>query len=343
MSKSKVLVSSRDVPRQFFPPKNTYQLIFKGKPENIGPLSKILDSFNIPKGRSSGKRYNSSIQDEIGYLTANEIPEPDIKVMKSKLYEFLKNLDAPQEWLILALHENPNKFSIHLELNSEVGLRKFLKKPRMVIFPKVSKILAGVKACLQNALDLLSSASLLLKNEQKNHAAFLLITAFEEIGKALLLIDSGKEAKSLQTAMVDGWRAHEAKLWKVTDWLTGMLVKDPCRNAYRRERGALQGLIDKLSEVDFRQASKFSDTDLLITLENLGQIHREYSLFVEHNGIDLDWSFPRIQWKREVLDAMCDLAKIICEAFLKKIERAISVLDIPDFKDLSNQLPKDTL
>lgn len=319
-------VGSRDTLRR---PKD-YKISFKGSPRNREPLSEILNS--------SGKRYKTSTQGQIAYLVANEVRKREIDGMKTKLYEFLKQVDPTKECLILALHENPNKFSIHLELNSENRLQEFLENPRVVIFPKTTKLVAGVRACLENALNLDYSAHILLNNERTDHAAFLLITAFEEIGKALMLVDSGRKAieEHCESAMVEKWRDHEAKIRESMDLLLGKTVKiEP--NAYRREKGALDSLRDTLSEIDFedmKACAGFSGVSLFMTLENLTRIHREYALFVEHDGIDIDWQSPKIQFNGDVLSLMCNLAAAICKILLHEFEKIKTIAEVPDLKEL---------
>lgn len=91
----------------------------------------------------------------------------------------------------------------------------------------VSYINEGIKKCLQNSLDILDSATILLEKDKKKQAYILYTFAIEEFGKACLLKKNRDNATTGQLTITDNvtFTDHKARINEAKSNLTCPEIK----------------------------------------------------------------------------------------------------------------------
>jgi AbiV family abortive infection protein len=147
----------------------------------------------------------------------------------------------------------------------------------------LEKIAGGISAIVDNAARLLSDVDLLVSQDRFSSARFLLTTAREEIGKALILLDmcrlDSHRYENVVRRLADAFYVHEAKqaYFSILEF-SAFASMEHVRQFWEAEIVRWWPHDNPESgEPDMRHATYFD---------------RELPLYVDFSGYDGDWTAP---------------------------------------------------
>ena len=279
-------------------------------------LMDLLVSSGIPGGARQGPRVHMN-QDESDpkkwYVSAVDLRGSDVRRVKGDLLKYSKTCTCSH----LSVQTDDDMFDL-LEVPEEY-LDGFVENPRGMNFPPVATLPDGIKKCLQNALRLCDSVDALLASGQDlGHASFLLLTSMEELGKACMILEMGKEAKKMgrKVAIIRQLRDHPEKLWRA-----GIQLKEVAVETQPHTFPDFEEILLAVWQSD--ESARFMG----IKRGFLASIHREYGLYVNYFSHSKTWGAFRDQFDRfraiftlEGIKGMIELVRNTCSRFLNDVE-----------------------
>jgi len=298
-------------------------------------LKDLLVSSGIREGAKQGPRVHMT-QDKSDpkkwYVSAVDLRRSDVRRVKGGLLKYSKTCTCSH----LSVQTEDDMFDL-LEV-PEKYLEGFVKDPREMIFPPVATLPDGIKKCLQNALRLCDSVDALLASGQDlGHASFLLLTSLEELGKACMILQMGKEAKKKESdiAVVRQFRDHSEKLWRA-----GIQLKEIAVETQPHTFLDLEEILLTVWQSD--ESARFMG----IERGSLASIHREYGLYVNYFSHSKTWGAFKDRFDQftaifthDGIKSTIELVRKACCRFLNDVET--KQLDAREPKDLFKRIQID--
>lgn len=252
------------------------------------------------------------------YTTANQVPPDILKKMKSYILQFSKT----HSYRHLCIETEYDCYYWFGEAPEEC-LDVFLNDPKDVVFPPFSTLKDGCTKCLLNSIELADSAEALLESgKAAHHAVALLVTSFEELGKACLIQSAGKEARTNKAATIRGFLNHQAKMKALARQLLGERRKIS-KYAIKRSGGAWSDMVRAARFHDPELMDALTDESLpmvIRVLEAFGSLPREIALYVSYSGGLRLWKYPSTLLRKETIRSLSKFLKLCSRKMLEELQ-----------------------
>lgn len=316
-----------------------FSIIMRGKQADAEEFRDLVFASRVPYGAKSGPRVHLGPTDSDPNIYSVEAHELSPKLVRGTLRDKLVQNWRSHSYAHLSVWTDDYLFDFSdmpAELLDSL-LDGFLRDPRRKIFPPFSTLSDGCGLCLQNSLALIDDAQELLKQRNEKDlgpATFLLVTAIEEFGKALIIRTAAKEASDNKHKIAiidtrDGFRDHSEKVGVASEQLKCI---------------AINGHIEFTDLLTLLDPFAMGETDLEVKRGSLGSVHREYGLYVNYSTHSKTWWSYKKHWdpltsiftKRNMED-LVKLLKISCDAFMHEIQQK-SIDEVREPKEILNSI-----